>query len=152
MDASLKVTPTGRAVPSVLTLDATLSMLVHACHGDCTWVGEADARVRFIRRPVFPVPGSAGSLVVVDFAGTDLPVTDRLRLLREVNRCARADHIRIPARSSSDCGALTSVFDYQHRADRATQYVLSITSITHPLVATGVPNDNAEQRHPQQTE
>lgn len=92
MDASLKVTPTGRAVPSVLTLDATLSMLGHACHGDCTWVGEADARVRFIHRPVCPVPGSAGSLVVVDFASTDLPVTDRLRLLREVNRCARRPH------------------------------------------------------------
>jgi hypothetical protein len=125
MDVSLKATTNGRGVPSVLTFGATLNMLGHDCHEDCTRIGEFDARVRFIRRPVCPVPGSVGSLIV-DFAVTDLPVLDRLRLLREINRCARADHIRVLARSSSDRGALTSVLCYQHRADGATQHVLSV--------------------------
>jgi hypothetical protein len=72
--------------------------------------------VRFIRRPVCPVAGATGCLVVIDFAGIDLPVADRLRLLRDVNRCARADHIRVLARSSSDRRALTTSPGYQQGA------------------------------------
>lgn len=101
MDASPRAANTG-ALPSVLTSGATLSMLGHDCRDDCIRIGAFDARVRFIHRPVCPVPGSTGSLIVFDFARTDLPVLDRLRLLRDVNRCARVDHIRVLASSSSN--------------------------------------------------
>lgn len=55
MDASPRATNTD-ALPSVLSLGATLSMLGHDCREDCTRIGAFDARARFIRRPVCPVP------------------------------------------------------------------------------------------------
>jgi hypothetical protein len=115
MDVSLRATNAG-ALPSVLTLAAALRMLGHDCRDDCTASGALDVGVRFIRRPVCPIPGSTGCLVVIDFAGIDLPVADRLRLIHNVNRCARADHIRVLARSSSDRRALTTSPGYQQGA------------------------------------
>ena len=55
MDASPRAANTG-ALPSVLTSGATSSMLGHDCRDGCIRIGAFDARVRFIRRPVCPVP------------------------------------------------------------------------------------------------
>jgi hypothetical protein len=133
MDALFQTATNGRGVPPVLTLAATLTALGHDCRDDCTHAGAFDVGVRFIRRPVCPIPGSTGCLIVIDFAGTDLPIADRLHLIRDVNRCARADHIRVLARSSSARRALTTSSGYQQGATVPAN--MSVRSPHHPLAS-----------------
>lgn len=114
--------PTVGSFASPPTLAAALRWLGHDCFNGCGQSSDRELPVWFIRRPADHSPALRGALVVIDLV--DRPVADSQRLLRTVNRCTRAQRIRVRGRVGSDHGRALARVALSEQPAGPFQYLL----------------------------
>ncbi len=111
----MTITPTPIVAPAVRpsspALGPVLAGLGHDCSGRCgAAADELGARVWFVRRRASGLGRTESTLVVLDAAEYDGPLSRSRQLMRDVNDCVRGDGIRVTERRIDDSGhALASV-------------------------------------------
>ncbi|MEP6482400.1 MAG: hypothetical protein ABJA94_10385 [Rhodoglobus sp.] len=83
------------------TLGTALMWLGHECRGHCPLdFVQRRANVSFLHLPDHMIAIWNRTLVEVEFGNDTLPAGNRAEALSQVNRCVRADHLRVRERTA----------------------------------------------------